>query len=102
MYVKKAQAATRRGGGKRKAINYNDRSYKAWFALEHTDPDDRMFCQNPDCLDPNGRKYASPPETAEQVVAEVTTEESGVVRMCRYCFTVGWLLKREDQGRLEV
>jgi hypothetical protein len=99
IYAKKA-AQPKRGGGKRKAVDYNDRTYKAWFALEHTDPEDRVYCSNPDCLDPNGRKWANPPDTAEQVVADVITEESGVVRMCRYCFTIGWLTKRENQDKL--
>jgi len=104
IYAKKAQAPKRGGGGarKKKVVNYNDRSYKAWFALEHTDPEDHMWCDNENCMDPQGQKRASPPETAEQVVADVTTEESGVVRMCRYCFVMGWLTKRVNQERLDL
>lgn len=102
LYKKKAEQPKRGGGGRRKPVNYNDRSYKAWFGLEHTDPEDHVWCENPDCLDPQGKRRASPPETAEQVVATVKTEEDGERRMCRYCFTIGWLTKRENQERLEV
>src|SRR5215813_3546775 len=94
LYAKKAAQPKRGGGGRRKPIDYNDRSYKAWFALHHTDPEDKVFCTNPDCLDPQGHKWANPPETAEQVVADVKTEEHGTVTMCRFCFTIGWLTKR--------
>jgi len=101
IYRRKAQAP-KRGGRRTKVVDYNDRSYQAWFKLEHTDPEDREFCENAQCLDPQGKRHASPPETAEQVVADVTTEESGTVRMCRFCFTMGWLTKRDNQQQLEV
>jgi|SRR5215471_17741563 len=105
LYAKKA-AQPKRGGAARKPPDYNDRSYQAWFKLEHTDPEDKVMCSNPNCLDPQGHKWANPPESAEQVVADVKTEESGIVTMCRYCFTIGWLTKRESekvaQERLEV
>lgn len=88
----------RGGGGKKKAIDYNDRSYKAWFALEHTSPDDKVLCDNPNCNDSNGKKWYEGSGLTEpvQVVADVVTEENGTVRMCRQCFTLNWLTKRDE------
>ena len=37
LMAKKATPVKRGGGGRRKVVDYTDRSYKAWFALEHTD-----------------------------------------------------------------
>ena len=89
--------------GRRKAVDYNDRSYKAWFALEHTAPEDKVFCANPTCDDPHGRYREIPGYEPEQVVAEVVTEEDGKVLMCRHCFTTRWLVKRDtEQQRLAV
>lgn len=95
----------RGGGGRKKAIDYNDRSYKAWFALEHTSPEDKAICQNKDgCNDPNGPRWyeGAGLDTPEQVVADVVTEESGTVRMCRYCFTLNWLTKRDGDSQTKL
>lgn len=90
------------GGGRKKPIDYNDRSYKAWFALEHSDPSDKEFCTNPTCDDPHGKYREVEGYEPEQVIATVTTEEHGTVKMCRYCFTSRWLVKREEQASLPV
>ena len=96
------QAAPRKGGtGRRKAIDFTDRSYKAWFALEHTTLEDKVFCTNPKCDDPHGKYREVAGYEPEQVVAEVITEEHGKVVMCRYCFTGLWLVKRDD-GRQQT
>jgi len=102
LLAKKA-APRKGGGGRKKVVDYNDRSYKAWFALEHTDPKDGVFCENPTCDDPHGRYREVPGYEPEQVVADVVTEEHGTMKMCRYCFTTRWLVKRDDeQQRLAV
>lgn len=101
----KAAAPKRGGGGRKKAVDFTDRSYQAWFAIEHTDPGE-AWCSNPECNDPRGKHRASPPESAEQVVAEVSVQYDSVVAdpsmvggvttvlMCRYCFTFNWLAPR--------
>ena len=90
------------GGGRRKITDFNDRSYKAWFALEHTTPDEKEFCENPTCDDPHGKYREVPGYEPEQVVAEVVTEENGTMKMCRYCFTTNWLVKRDDTLHLDL
>lgn len=92
------KSAPRGGGGRKKAVDYNDRSYKAWFALEHTSPDDKVFCTNPKCNDPHGQVREVPGYDPVQVVADVVTEEHGSVTMCRYCFTSEWLAGRDKAG----
>lgn len=96
IYKRKEQkaAAPKRGGARKKVMDFTDRSYQAWFALEHTDPGE-AFCENPECNDPRGKHRSLPEETPEQVIAEVQTHDGKVVKMCRYCFTFGWLAPRE-------
>jgi hypothetical protein len=93
---KNAPRGNKGGTGRRKVIDFTDRSYKAWFALEHTTPDDKEFCTNPVCNDPHGKYREVPGYEPEQVVADVTTEEHGTIRMCRWCFTSNWLVKRDE------
>jgi hypothetical protein len=90
------------GGGRKKAVDFTDRSYKAWFALEHTDPSDKEFCANEKCDDPHGKYREVEGYEPVQVVAEVITEEHGTVKMCRYCFTTNWLVKRVEQESLAI
>ena len=101
LMAKKATPVKRGGGGRRKVVDYTDRSYKAWFALEHTDPGE-AFCDNDICNDPHGKYREVEGYTPEQVVAEVVTEEHGTVKMCRYCFTSNWLVKRDDGAQAQM
>jgi hypothetical protein len=96
------KAAPRKGGGRKKVVDYNDRSYKAWFALEHTAPEDKVYCENPTCDDPHGKYREVEGYEPVQVVAEVATEEDGTRKMCRYCFVMDWLVKRDNQQKLAV
>ena len=92
--MQKKVATRKRWRGRRKVVDLRDRSYKAWFALEHTNPGEKL-CTNEKCDDPHGAYREVPGYEPEQVVAEVVTELHGTVVMCRWCFTSNWLVERE-------
>jgi hypothetical protein len=92
IYAKKEQKArTSRGGGPRtasgKKIDPNDRSYQAWFTLNHLmidhDTNEMVYCDNPSC--PGDKQYG-------QIVVEINGS-----KLCRHCFIGGWLLSNSNQ-----
>jgi len=78
----------------RKKFNVNDRSYQAWFALEHhllaEDGKSMAFCDNPDCLDPRDKTYG-------QTVVDINGQH-----LCRFCFLNGWLTTSSGQEELST
>jgi len=81
-----------RTGTGTKKIDPNDRSYLAWFALNHSmldsETNERTHCSNPDCIDPRPKEHG-------QIVVEVKGQ-----KMCRYCFIEGWLLENPAQEKI--
>ena|SRR5215831_843327 len=75
-----------------KKLDPNDRSYQAWFALNHMmidhETNGMLFCDNENCLDPRDKQYG-------QTVVEINGR-----KMCRFCFVEGWLLSNPAQGQL--
>lgn len=97
IYAKKETKAKRRSnkvtGLKGKKVDVNDRSYQAWFALNHMlidhETNEMLFCDNPDCIDPRDKVYG-------QTVVDINGS-----KICRFCFVEGWLLKNPAQESLE-
>ena len=73
---------TKIGTGRRR-VDINDRSYTAWFALEHRiydrDTGEPTRCDNPECGDPRDKTYG-------QTIVFI-----GEKKVCRFCFISGWL-----------
>src|SRR5215831_8346588 len=96
LYEKKKQRAASRSTGPRtskgKRIDPNDRSFQAWFALNHMlidhETNGMLWCDNPDCIDPRDKTYG-------QTVVEINGR-----KMCRFCFVEGWLVANPAQARL--
>jgi hypothetical protein len=96
LLAKKAAEPTKQSRAKKTKGDPNDRSFTAWFALEHhllDDAQEPMYCNNPDCIDPRDKTHG-------QVVVELPASEP-VVRLCRFCFVEGWLLVNESQQQLQ-
>jgi|SRR5215469_1417785 len=94
--VKKRDAprAPRAGTGRsRKKFDPNDRTYQAWFALEHRIYDretgNPAFCENPNCADPRDKTYGQ------------TVALFGDKKLCRFCFISGWLATNPEQLKLD-
>ena len=89
----KKNAPRKTGTGGRRKFDINDRSYQAWFAMEHRIYDrktgDPAFCSNPDCADPRDKTYG-------QTI--VFIGEKGV---CRFCFLSGWLTTNSNQMSID-
>ena len=95
LLIKKNAPRRTGGGGKKKQRDFNDRSYKAWFALSqeiiNKDTNEPLKCENPDCHDPR------PPRHGGQFVVEVNGK-----LMCRYCFVWGWLQSNPAQEKIDI
>jgi hypothetical protein len=93
LLAKKSKPRGGGGGQSKRTIDPNDRSYQAWFSMNHMlldhDTNEMTRCENPNCQDPRPKEYG-------QTVVEVNGQ-----KMCRYCFVQGWLLKNPAQATLE-
>ncbi len=87
---KERKTGQRTSSGKR--VDPNDRSYQAWFTLNHMmidhDTNEMLWCENPDCVDPRDKQYG-------QTVVEINGR-----KMCRFCFVEGWLQTNPNQEKL--
>jgi aspartate carbamoyltransferase regulatory subunit len=74
-----------------KTIDTSNRDAMTWFKLQHRlwdeETQERVKCENPNCVDPREGRGA------------LCTKINGQY-MCRYCFLDGWLLEIEGQARL--
>ena len=88
---KKSRASGSRTSSGRK-LDPNDRSYQAWFSLNHMmidhDTNEMLWCENENCSDPREKEHG-------QTVVEVNGR-----KMCRFCFVEGWLLSNPAQVRI--
>lgn len=81
--------APKKGRSGKPKFDPNDRSFKAWFALQHQlydhDTGDPTFCENPDCVD-----------TRDKTHGQSVGDFNGT-KICRFCFLEGWLTTHQGQ-----